>query len=297
MTDFLLNLSRVIAHTLVYESSAEVPAGVKNDFILGFGFGTTAIAGLLEGKPTIPAFDRVDLGTSQQKAITNNISALPGAENLTSQTNQFGLDQVEKMLSQTVPGYDAIRAGVSKNIASMVSGEIPTDVSDAVQSSAAARALGGGFAGTGTARNLVARDLGLTSLDLTQKGLGAASAWLTTMAKINEPGQINLSSMFITPGQQQAADVEERNSQFQHDYVSNLNDWQHSFGYLAGEDVRDTGNTIGQLLASYMGGSYSGSSNTDAQSPTDNGSAAWGGNNGSAGFGGANEYAGGGSAG
>lgn len=225
---------------------------------MGFGFGTTAIAGLLEGKPTIPAFNQIDLGTSQQKAIKNNISALPGAEELATQTDQFGLDQVEKMLSQTIPGYDAIKAGVSGDIASMVSGEIPKDVSSAVESSDAARAIGGGFAGSGTARNLVARDLGLTSLDLTSKGIGAASAWLTTMAKINEPGQLNLSSMFITPGQQQAADVEERDSKFQHDYVSNMNDWQHSFGFLAGQDLRDTANTIGQLLSSYMGGAAGG---------------------------------------
>lgn len=211
-------------------------------------------AGLAEGKPDIPQFKAIDIGQEQQKATTNNLAALPGIENLASQTNSFNIDQVQKMLRTTIPGYDSMVSGISGNINSQIHGEIPKDVQDAIQSSAAARSLTGGFGGTGMAGNLVARDLGLTSLNLTQQGQSSAENWMSSMSKMMQPGMFNTSAMFLTPEQQFSADVSERDKQFQHDYVSNMNDWQHSLGFLWGQDMRNTGNTISSLLSSYLGG-------------------------------------------
>ena len=53
---------------------------------------------------------------------------------------------------------------------SMMSGEIPEDVKSQIEQQSAERALSSGTGLDGAGKNLVARDLGLTSLDLKQKG-------------------------------------------------------------------------------------------------------------------------------
>lgn len=252
-TEFLINLSRVLAHSIVYESN-DVPAGIANDFRNGIGFGTDIIGSELAGKPTIPQFIPTDLAAEQGKAITENINALPQAESLANSTNQFNINQIQSMLAQVIPGYASMTAGVSKNINDELSGKIPQDVSQQIQSSAASRAIGGGFAGSGMHGNLVARDLGLTSLNLTQQGINSAQSWLTTMNNINSPGMFNMASMFVTPAQQAAVTTANNAGQFQRDYASNMNDWQHSLGFAAGQDVMDTGSTVMSLLSSFMGG-------------------------------------------
>lgn len=172
-------------------------------------------------RPDVPTVPKLDLGTEQQKAIAANQAALPGAEKLVGQANVFSRDQINQMLESVSPGYASMAARAGGVISDMISGKIPGDVSDAVQNSAAARSLGGGFAGSGMARNLVARDLGLTSLDLTQRGINSLQNWSRTMAAIYEPSMMSVSSMFISPMQQATFDVEERNLQLERDWLAN----------------------------------------------------------------------------
>lgn len=170
-------------------------------------------------KPRVPTLPRVSLEQEQRNAINANLSTLPQAENLAGQANRFSRDQIQQMMRAVVPNYDAITANATSNIDSLLRGEIPQDVSDRVQNSAAARSLGAGTAGTGMARNLVARDLGLTSLDLTNKGLSAAESWLKMSDQIYSPGMLNLSSMFITPMQAYTAANEQNLQQFQRQWM------------------------------------------------------------------------------
>lgn len=226
---------------------------------MGFGFGTDIIGGLIAGKPSIPAWKTIDLGEQQTKAIQENQNSLPALENLASNTNSFNMEQLQSMLKSIIPGYDAITAGVSKDITSMVSGEIPADVSNAVQNSAAARALTGGFGGSGISGNLTARDLGLTSLDIMGKGISSAESWLSTVSNIASPQMFNMTSMFVTPQQQFQDTMENQTQQFQRDYVSNLNDYQHSLGVYAANDIQDSFSTAMSLVGSFMGGMGGGS--------------------------------------
>ena len=169
--------------------------------------------------PEVPDLPTVDLPAQQQKAINANLAALPGAEKLTNQSNTFNREQILSMLRNVIPGFDKITSATSGNIESLLNGEIPADVSAAVQNSAAARSLGKGTAGSGMGRNLVARDLGLTSLDLTQKGISAAESWLKLSDQMFSPGMLNVSSMFITPQQAYAAANEQNTQQFQRDWM------------------------------------------------------------------------------
>lgn len=221
---------------------------------MGLGFGMDFFAGLAEGKPTIPAFTPIDVQKEQQKALEGNLAALPGAQKLASGINTFNTTELERMLAIMIPGYANMRDKISGNIQDQLAGKIPLDVSSAVHRNSAVKSLYGGFGGTGAAKNLTARDLGLVSLDLTQKGLDAATRWMSA----TKVPQFDVSSMFISPGFQAQFAQQERDSRFQRDYVSNLNDWQHSTGYLWGQDMRATGETIKQLLSSYLGGGMGG---------------------------------------
>jgi hypothetical protein len=172
-------------------------------------------------KPIVPKMPTLDLGAEQQKAIGDNTAALPGMERLVGKANQFSRDEITRMLESTIPGYSKMVSSATGTIASEMAGQIPGDVSAAVQDSAAAKALGGGYAGSGAHGDLVARDLGLTSLDLTQKGLSSFEDWTKMSASLYEPSQINVSSMFITPQQTAAFDEQQNENQFQQQWMTN----------------------------------------------------------------------------
>lgn len=167
-------------------------------------FGASASFG---SKPVVPVWNPVLLGTSQQTSIGSNKAALPGAESLTSSANAFSQEQIQKMLASAIPGYSSIVSSMTGNIKSMVEGKLPSDVSGAIQDSAAARSLTGGFGGSGLAGNMTARDIGLTSLQLTEQGTSMAENWMSLADKMFSPGMIDVGSMFISPEQQFQADV------------------------------------------------------------------------------------------
>ena len=185
--------------------------------------------------PKIPQFKPVNVQAEQGKAITGNLKSLPDAAKLAGDTNVFSQEQINKMLELAMPGYSGLRDKTTGTISSLLDGEIPSDVSDSVRRSAAARATYGGFGGTGMARNLEARDLGLTSLDLTTKGLDAASRWISST---RTAPQMDVSSMFIRPETQIQAALADRDAQFQRNYVNALKNAQYSTGsrYAASED-------------------------------------------------------------
>jgi hypothetical protein len=84
--------------------------------------------------------------------------------------NQANMQQLQALLGQALPGYQQAVGKSMANIQSQLSGQLPADVINQIQRSSAFGALRGGFAGTGAAQALTARDLGLTSLQLTQQG-------------------------------------------------------------------------------------------------------------------------------
>jgi hypothetical protein len=172
---------------------------------------------LVGKKPVVPTLPEVSLADEQKKATAANIAIAPEAQKLA----QLSQDQIRKMMEQAIPGFDSITGKVSGNIQSLLKGEIPLDVSQAVQRSDAGRSLAGGYGGTDMARNLVARDLGLTSLDITQKGLSSAESWIREMEQLYSPSEAIFTGMFTTPQQMFAADVEERNMQFQRNWLEN----------------------------------------------------------------------------
>lgn len=89
---------------------------------------------------------------------------------LESKRNTFNRVELDRLLEASIPGYAASQKQRTGNAAALLRGELPPDVEAAVMRSGAGRALEGGFGGSAAGRNLVARDLGRTSLDLMNLG-------------------------------------------------------------------------------------------------------------------------------
>ena len=179
------------------------------------------LSSIFGSTPTVPTYQQVDLGQSQKKSIAANQAALPAAETLTATANAFSQSQISQMLNQQIPGFSQDQAQIGSNISSELQGKLPGDVVQAVQSSAAAQSLAGGYGSSGMFGNLLAKDLGLTSLQLMGQGQSAAESWSSTVDKLFQPGQIDVSSMFITPQQQFQSDTTNAENQWNQQWLSN----------------------------------------------------------------------------
>lgn len=102
------------------------------------------------------------------------------AEGVASRTNKFANQQLIDSLNQSIPGYSALQAKRSAVASDMLNGSIPADVAQQIQRNTAARALSGGYGGSQAGSNLTARDLGLTSLDLINRGQQYTSGILSS---------------------------------------------------------------------------------------------------------------------
>lgn len=203
----------------------------------------------IKSAPKVPDFVPVDAQKQQQIAIGGNLSALPAIQSLASQYNQFNVDEINKALGTTDPYRNQIATQLSKNRLDWSKGVMSQDLADQVQNLSASRAVGGGYGGTGAHNNLLARNYGLTSLALQEKAQSSEESWLRTAASIYQPGMFNLSSMMVTPAQQTALAVEERDAKFQRDYVAGQWDWYSSFG----QRFQRFENTLVQLAGDIAG--------------------------------------------
>jgi len=181
------------------------------------------LGGLLSSgkKPVVPAFNPVNLDTEQQKAIAGNQKNFAAAGDLATQTNTFNQSELSRMLRAAIPNYDALVGKQGEVVGSMLSGQLSPDVIAQIQRNAAERAGSGGYGNTAMSRNLEARDLGLTSLQLQTQGLSAAERWMQSTKQLAVPGQMDVASMFLSPSQRVAATVANNTGQYNRDLYAN----------------------------------------------------------------------------
>lgn len=165
-------------------------------------------------KPVVPEFPSIE--DAQTAAISDNQKALPASQELAKGINRFNQDQILEMLKRAVPDYEAITARASSNILQQLGGQIPEDVANRIMTGAAGRAVRGGFSQSGMGRNLTTRDLGLTSLDLSNRALDSATRWISSQRAIAAPAAFDVSNMFLSPAQRFAADEQK----FGRDYLA-----------------------------------------------------------------------------
>lgn len=177
-----------------------------------------SLAGSLMGKgkkPEFPSYVPPDVDAEQSKAITGNIANLGRATKLGEGVNQANQSELTRMLEKAIPGYSNMVKQSLGTVESWSKGEIPQDVADQIQRNTAEKSLAGGFAGSQAGRNLTARDLGLTSLELTSKGLDASARWLSTLKNLAVPGQFDITSMFLTPAKRVDAAIGAAGGQYE----------------------------------------------------------------------------------
>lgn len=168
-------------------------------------------------KPKVPDLPPVDAARAQADAIAGNQAALPGAQELATGVNKFNVSQRLGMLKQAL---DAIAPGsfeqVGRNVSAQTRGEIPADVAQQIQRNSSLQALRGGFGGGSTlGRNLTARDFGLTSLDMMDRGF----ANFNTLANLTDTPQFDATSMFFSPQQRLQHALGERDVQFNRNWL------------------------------------------------------------------------------
>lgn len=215
--------------------------------------GLSMIGGLLEEQPKVPQFIPINTTKEQGKAVAGNVENFSAISNLAGQANMFNQEQLNKMLEMAVPGYQSMVSGIGGRIKEMLSGELPKEISDNIGRNAAYKSLTGGFGGSGMSRNLVARDLGFSTLDLIGKGIDAGSRWIATARQSTVAPQFDVSSMFITPAQRIAVTEFNRTGQFQRDWMDNQLDAEYSTGTIVGRGLADFGQGITGLATSMAG--------------------------------------------
>lgn len=190
--------------------------------MIAAGAASGILGGIFGGgkKPVIPPFVPVNIDAEQQKAIAGNEKNFASAGELATRTNTFNQGELSRMLRQAIPNYDALVGKQGEVVGSMLAGQLSPDVVNQIQRNSAERSGAGGYGGTGMARNLEARDLGLTSLQLQTQGLNAAERWLVNTKQLAVPGQMDVSSMFLSPSQRVQATVANNTGQYQRDLLS-----------------------------------------------------------------------------
>lgn len=210
------------------------------------------VSSLFGGPPDLEPWQPVNAQGEQQTAIAGNISALPQSQKLASRTNTFAQSEIQRMLELAMPGYVKLRDKGTEAISSLVAGEIPKDVQSAVTRNAAARSLYGGYGGSGMARNLTARDLGLTSLDLMSKGLDSATKWISQSRTLAPT--MDVTSMFLSPAQQVNFAASERDKRL--NYTNTKNQFEYANDPVRGVEgfLGGVGDMFGTALMGYLGG-------------------------------------------
>lgn len=173
------------------------------------------LGGLLGGfgeKPAqlMPGFQ--DLTSLQQQAVSGNLAALPGAEQLAAQTNQAALQQRLGILGEIIPGFTGMSQQVSKNLSDQLQGKVPQDVADIVKRTIAEGAQQGGYAGSQVLDFSKASAIGSTSFGIMQSAQDSLSRWTQMAAQNVAPQQFNAASMFLSP-QQRIGVTDERTMQ------------------------------------------------------------------------------------
>lgn len=174
---------------------------------MGWASGLTALAGLggalIKGGVDTPEFRPVQLPDAstgfadffKQAGQIDPMSAFLG------RVNDVDNAAYRERLGQVDPNLIGNVSKAGEKIGEFIEGKLPEDVSRAVARASAERAVAGGFgAGSGMGRNLTARDLGLTSLSLMDRGMGMLRNQMG-LAQALTPANATVGSMMMTPGQ------------------------------------------------------------------------------------------------
>ena len=211
------------------------------------------LGGLLKQKPKVPKFTPVNAQDEQARSISGNRAAFGEASQLASEVDQYNQEQLMARMNELIPDLPGIQNNASANIADMLQGRLPDDVSAEVSRNAATGAFGRGISGSGFSGNLRLRDLGLTSLQVTQQGLDSASRWLATARTTLSSPQMDVTSMFITPAQQAEMAWKNKTAEMNMQWTKNQLDAQYDWRTQLGGGIEQLGGMATNVGANLAG--------------------------------------------
>jgi hypothetical protein len=147
-------------------------------------------------------------------------------------------------LQAAIPGYSAMTGRTAENIQANLAGQIPEDVQRAIQRAGASRAVASGVSGSQFGRNLTARDLGLTSLQLMNQGVQQSNQFLANARQNLTAPQFDVSNMFVSPAQQLQVTAQNRANLYNAQYLQNQLEASQGLGTMAAGAFRTIGGAI-----------------------------------------------------
>ena len=171
-------------------------------------------------KPTVPGFVGIDIDEQQRKAIAGNRAATKDAGALALQQQEADQAALEQGLRRAIPGYEGLVTGQRDVISDLLAGKVSGDVADRLRDRAAARGIATGTQGSQALDFSELRNYGLTSMDLQQRGLGAAQNYITQQYNTGMARPMSVTSMFMSPAARLAHESSERSMKFQRDFAA-----------------------------------------------------------------------------
>lgn len=211
---------------------------------------------LMKKKPKIPTYKKVDQTKEQEAGIAANLASFDQAKQLADQTTAADQDRLDSILTRTMPDYRKNLAAASSAVGDMLSGKL--GIGDQAYSMRQSAERGGalGLAGSGAGRNLTARDLGLTSFQMQQYGLGAFNQLSSNVRQNYTVAPMSTAFSYTSP--QQRIQNAMQDNQFAYNAAvgraqSNAaNSWQTRLGGLA---QQVGGMAMGAGMQKYLAGS------------------------------------------
>jgi hypothetical protein len=221
-------------------------------------------------KPKVPDWNDVKLGDAAKEAAKINKNSLPDYMEIGSKVNTFNAQEIERMLRISNPEFAGIESKYLSSLGSQLRGELPKDVEDLIKRKTAESAVSGGFTGSGVHRNLSARDIGLTSLQLTQNAMDSASTWMARARDQANRNVYDVTSMFVSPQQQFQANWMNAENRFNRDLMANkISAAPDPKRAAIGQWMQTTGSQlIGMSMGGGMGGMGGGMGGGGASAPS-----------------------------
>jgi hypothetical protein len=177
-----------------------MPGALNSNFINPGGVVSSILTGVYGGKYQTPS-PTATAGT----AITGNINNLPALANLTLGSDALSAAGAALPYQLNLPGYENILGTASNNVGQELQGQVPQDVVNQIQQAAAERGVSTGQgAGAPNTNASYLQALGLTSTGEQQMGM---QGFGQLMQQTPTGPQFNPASMYVTPEQQQAAQL------------------------------------------------------------------------------------------
>lgn len=213
----------------------------------GAGAGISTLGNLMKKKVNAPSYKEISTAEEIQRATAANLGVLGQAEELAEKVNVGAQERLLQSLKAAIPGYEQMVGKTAENIQASLEGRIPEDVQRAIQRSTAGRAVAGGFAGSQFGRNLTARDLGLTSLQLMNQGVQQSNQFLANARQNLTAPQFDVSNMFVSPAQQLQVTAQNRANQWQAEWLQRQLSAAQSWQTIVGSGLNQFGQSLGSM--------------------------------------------------